>query len=371
MANDTLKTVDPDTFNVDWLRRDTGDVFTALDTLGEDTISADVNKSLNAIKNLQPNFGLGDSYLSLNAGDNLGGDDDLVMPEVSQETMDQITPAIGIGVGELLTRGRGLGFPEGLKPKIRAGGAKGVAFTLATRANEMGKDFARDYLGMKEEGAAVTGGVAAYGAWKGAPWLAKTILADVKVGMATEVIESLVTEAGKGAWKVMLKEGDNIRMAAEKIGTPVSKSLRVNTINAASIAGKEAMKEMSEQTAQVMKERMGRVAAEGWDDVTKRLLNPSVSARVGRYLAAVAPKLSAKLALSGTAIAIPEGVSTILGGLGLAWTAYDILNLAKQMPELHALIFEDTPEESIEDAFIDEATTSDTLFAPGEQEALL
>jgi len=357
MANDTLKTADPDTFNVDWLRRDTGDVFTALDTLGEDTISTDVNKSLNAIKNLQPNFGLGDSFIALDAAGDAGGYD-LVMPEVDQATMDKITPAIGIGVGELLTRGRGLGFPEGLKPKIRAGGAKGVAFTLATRANEMGKDFARDYLGMKEEGAAVTGGVAAYGAWKGAPWLAKTILADVKVGMATEVIESLVTEAGKGAWKVMLKEG--AEMGAR----------RANTINAASIAGNEAMKEMSEQTAGVLKERMGKVAAEGWDDVAKRILNPSVAAKVGKYLGAVAPKLSAKLAISATAIAIPEGVSTFLGGLGLVWTAYDIFNLAKQMPELHALIFEDTPEESIEDAVMNEFTASDSLFAPGEQKAI-
>ena len=145
MANDTLKTVDPDTFNVDWLGRDTGDVFTALDTLGGDTISTNVNDSLNAIKALSPNFGLGTSFIGLDAGG-----DDLVMPEVDQATMDKITPAIGIGVGELLTRGRGLGFPEGLKPKIRAGGAKGLAFTIAIRANEMGQDFGKEYLGMKE-----------------------------------------------------------------------------------------------------------------------------------------------------------------------------------------------------------------------------
>ena len=219
----------------------------------------------------------------------------------------------------------------------------------------MGKDFAKEHLGMKEGSAAVTGGVAAYGAWKGAPWLAKTILSDVKVGMATEVIEGLVTEAGKGAWKEMLEQG-------VKIG-----AVRENAINAASLAGKEAMKKISDETAQVMKERMGKVAAEGWDDVAKRLLNPSVSSRVGRYLGAVAPKLAGKLALSSAAIAIPEGVSTALGLGGLAWTAYDIFNLAKQMPALHALIFEDTPEESVEDAFINEATAADSLFLSEEQ----
>jgi len=51
----------------------------------------------------------------------------------------------------------------------------------------------------------------------------------------------------------------------------------------------------------------------------------------------------------------------------MAWTAYDIFNLAKQMPALHALIFEDTPEESVEDTFMNEATAADSLFVPGEQ----
>ena len=99
-------------------------------------------------------------------------------------------------------------------------------------------------------------------------------------------------------------------------------------------------------------------------------MNPRVAARVGRYLGAVAPKLSAKLAMSSAAMAIPEGVSTALGLAGMAWTAYDIFNLAKQMPALHALIWEGTPEESVEDAFINEATAADTLFVPDEQRAI-
>ena len=351
------------TWGEDWFSGIGGnqEAIDSLDLVEADTSNIDAIGSLNAIKTLQPDFGLGDNPFEIamtGGGQEVVEEEGLDIPEVSQETMDKLTPAIGIGVGEILTRGRGLGFPEGLKPKIRAGGAKGVAFTLATRANEMGKDFARDYLGMKEEGAAVTGGVAAYGAWKGAPWLAKTIMSDVKVGLASEAMEGLITEAGKGAWKEMLEQGAKMGAA------------RANTINASSLAGQEAMKKISEETAQVLKDRMDKVAAEGWDDVTKRLLNPSVSAKVGKYLGAVAPKLSAKLALSATAIAIPEGVSTFLGGLGLVWTAYDIFNLAKQMPELHALIFEDTPEESIEDAVMNEFTASDSLFAPGEQKAI-
>ena len=350
------------TWSEDWFSGIGGkqEILDSLKLVEADTSNVDAISSLNAIEHLSPNFGLDTNPFEIAL---TGGQEDIeegggIMPEVSQETMDKLTPAIGIGVGEILTRGRGLGFPEGLKPKIRAGGAKGVAFTLAIRANEMGKDFAKEHLGMKEGSAAVTGGVAAYGAWKGAPWLAKTILSDVKVGMATEVIEGLVTEAGKGAWKEIIEQGVEIG------------ARRANTINAASLAGQEAMKKISEETAQAMKERMGKVASEGWDDVAKRILNPSVAARVGRYLGAVAPKLSAKLALSSAAVAIPEPVSTFFGGLGMAWTAYDIFNLAKQMPALHALIFEDTPEESVEDTFMNEFTASDSLFAPGEQKAI-
>ena len=351
------------TWSDDWFS-DIGGNQTAIDSLnlvGADTSNIGAIGSLNAIETLRSDFGLGDNPWEIamtGGGQEIIEEEGLDIPEVSQETMDKITPAIGIGVGELLTRGRGLGFPEGLKPKIRAGGAKGLAFTVAIRANEMGRDFGKEYLGMKEGAAAVTGGVAAYGAWKGVPWLAKTVLADVKIGMATEVIEGLVTEAGKGAWKEMIEQG-------AKIG-----ARRANTINAASLLGKEAMKKISDETAQVMKERMGKVAAEGWDDVAKRLLNPSVSARVGRYLGAVAPKLAAKLAMSSTFMAIPEGYSTVLGAGGMIWAAYDILNLSKQMPALHALIFEDTPEESIEDAVMNEMTVEDSLFTPDEQKAL-
>ena len=119
MANDTLNIADPDTFNVDWLRRDKKNVFTALDSLEGDTVSTDIDASLNAIKQLQPNFGLGQSIIGMETDDK-----GLAMPEVSQTTIDKLTPAIGIGAGEFLTRGRDFRWPEGLKPKIRAGGSK-------------------------------------------------------------------------------------------------------------------------------------------------------------------------------------------------------------------------------------------------------
>jgi len=54
----------------------------------------------------------------------------------------------------------------------------------------------------------------------------------------------------------------------------------------------------------------------------------------------------------------------------MIWTAYDIFNLSKQWPALHALIWEGTPEESVEDAVMNEMTAEDSLFTPDEQKAL-
>ena len=83
MANDTLKKALPDTFNVDWLNLEGNEnVLAALDNIGGDTISADIDTSLNAIQHLQPNFGLGESFIGMETGG-----DELAMPEVSQETM--------------------------------------------------------------------------------------------------------------------------------------------------------------------------------------------------------------------------------------------------------------------------------------------
>jgi len=272
--------------------------------------------------------------------------------------MDKLTPAIAIGVGEILTRAGDFRIPEGFKPKIRAGGAKGVAFTLAVRANKIGYDFAREKLGlhgMTETGAAITGGGAAYGAWKGIPGIVNHISSNVKIGMTTEVIEGVVEQASKSAYTEIIKQGAEIGAS------------KTNTINAANLAGREVREAVQKETADVLKERMGKTAVQGWDDVTKRLMNPNVSAKVGRFLATVAPKTAAKLALSVTATVIPEFISTALGIGGIIWTAYDVMNLAKQMPELMSLIFEDTPEESVEDKVMNEMAAQDNLFTPGEQ----
>ena len=369
MANETAvdTTAVDTTWNEDWFSDIGGnqEAIGALDLVGADTTNKDAISSLNAIRTLQPDFGLGDNPFEMaltrpGGGQEVPEEGGLTMPEVSQETVDKIIPAIAIGAGEVLTRAGDFALPAGLKAKARTLGVKGTAFTLAIRANEFGKDFARNFLGMEKGsiGEATIGGVATYKTWRGIPEIVKNISSNVKIGMATEVVDDVVTQASKSAVNKVLEKGAAIGAS------------RKNSLAVATKAGNKAAEEMSKQTAQVLKERMGKEAVEGWDDVTKRLMNPRVAARVGRYLGAVAPKLSAKLAMSSAAMAIPEGVSTALGLAGMAWTAYDIFNLAKQMPALHALIWEGTPEESVEDAFINEATAADTLFVPDEQRAI-
>ena len=342
----------PDTLNMAWFGGNNQEAVDSLDLVGTDTSAV---QSLDQFNAYQQSFGLGGGGPE-NVFTALDDDEGMLSDvEISQSTMDKLTPAIAIGVGEILTRAGDFRIPEGIKPKIRAGGAKGVAFTLAVRANKIGYDFAREKLGMTETGATLTGGGATYAAWKGIPAIASHISSNVKIGMATEVIEGVIEQASKSTMSEIIKQG--VEMGASK----------KNTLNAANILVPRVREQIKKETAEALKERLGKTAAQGWDDVAKRLMNPNVSARVGRFLATVAPKTAAKLALSSTATMIPEGVSTALGIGGLLWTAYDIMNLAKQMPELMTLIFENTPEESVEDKVMNEMAAQDNLFTPGEQ----
>jgi hypothetical protein len=57
--------------------------------------------------------------------------------------------------------------------------------------------------------------------------------------------------------------------------------------------------------------------------VMKQLAKPSVAKEVAK----LAPSLALKLGISSAGFVAPEGISTVLGGLGLAWTAYDLVQL--------------------------------------------
>ena len=71
--------------------------------------------------------------------------------------------------------------------------------------------------------------------------------------------------------------------------------------------------------------------------VIKAMTNPAVMQAVSRH----APKIAAKLAFSSAGYIGPqaaEPISTALGVAGTAWAAYDIMRLAKEVPEIYDAI---------------------------------
>ena len=189
----------------------------ALDLVEADTSNIDAIGSLNAIKTLQPDFGLGANpwEIALTGSDQEVIEEGGGMPEVSKEAMDKIMPAIAIGAGEIISRGWDFTLPPGLKAKARTLGVRGTAFTLAVRANEFGKSFARNILGMEKGsmGEATVGGVATWKTYKVIPEIVKNISSNVKIGMATEVIDNVVTQASKSAVNKVLEMGTGIGAA--------------------------------------------------------------------------------------------------------------------------------------------------------------
>ena len=70
----------------------------------------------------------------------------------------------------------------------------------------------------------------------------------------------------------------------------------------------------------------GAVGQLTYSQVLKALAKPETAKKVMKLLG---PKMAAKLGISTAGIVAPEGISTLLGGAGLAWTAHDIYSMLK------------------------------------------
>ena len=79
----------------------------------------------------------------------------------------------------------------------------------------------------------------------------------------------------------------------------------------------------------------GAAGALGFNKVMKKLASPDNIKKISGILAKKAPGVAAKLGLSAGAVALPEGISSLVGLGGLAWTAYDLMQLAQEIPELY------------------------------------
>ena len=97
------------TWSEDWFSSIGGNqaAIDSLKLVEADTSNVDAISSLNAIEHLQPDFGLGDNpwEIALTGSDQEIPEEGGGMPEVSQEAMDKIMPAIAIGAGEIISRG--------------------------------------------------------------------------------------------------------------------------------------------------------------------------------------------------------------------------------------------------------------------------
>ena len=70
--------------------------------------------------------------------------------------------------------------------------------------------------------------------------------------------------------------------------------------------------------------------------VVKKLASPKTLKAIAPIIKKFAPKLAAKMVVSGGLAA--SGIGTAAGVAGLVWTAYDVIQLAKEVPELMAAL---------------------------------
>jgi hypothetical protein len=301
--------------------------------------------------------------------------------DVSQDVIDKVSPAlhiVGFETARKLIQ-RDWKWPKGWSPKVRTAGKHFVAYNLALQASEMVYSHVDDWnknhpdMKLKPLPSQLAAGAGAYVSYKTASKFAWTLANSVKSGMAAEAVETVFKEAGEKA----------TRQALKQFGT--SQSARV----AARLFGQEAAEKAATEAAGEVVKRMGKTAVDEFDEIKRVLKNPKVATRVGKYLARFAPKIAAKLAASasapflsaaigsivpGAGTTVGYGLGTAISVAGITWTAIDIFNLMKDMPDastLRNLLFEEIPERSAEDMLIDEMGASDSLFVPQEENAAI
>ena len=88
----------------------------------------------------------------------------------------------------------------------------------------------------------------------------------------------------------------------------------------------------------------GVAGSVGLAKVVKKLGDPAVRAKLKPLLKKFAPKLLTKLGVSMAGYVGPqaaEPISTALGLAGTAWAAYDLIQLAKAVPDIAELLMGD------------------------------
>jgi len=270
-------------------------------------------------------------------------------------------PAIGLGAV-----GGAVKAAPAIAAGARAAGKGGMAYGgfrlkagAAVAAFDLGRDFA-EFTGQETEfrkdvfgGAASAGGYLGVGlagkvASKGlnvlAAPLSKNFMANLAVGSWSGQVAAAMKVVEEGA-----EEGARLSIKRDIMGTKNYKGGKTRAkVNRAWDSPKRMEKEVKKRVAKAtssvekalaekIKKQVLTTSAKkkSFDKVlTKLATNPGKVTHLARLLGKQFPKLSMSLSASVGGIMLPEAASTIIGGLGLAWTVYDIYQIMETYPDI-------------------------------------
>jgi len=282
---------------------------------------------------------------------------------------DWIGPAIGVGA----FAGAKQAAPA-IASGARAIGAGSMAFGgfrlkagIATHAFDLGHAFAEATGQTTEFRQDIIGGATAAGAYYGAgsaltalsTSLSKNFQANLAVGSWSGQVDEVMKVVRKGA-----EEGARLQIKRDIMGTKNYKGGKARAkVNRAWDSPKKMEKEIKKRVANAtknvekalhskMQKEVLKTSAKkkAYDKILKQMAtNPSKLPQVAQLLGKQFPKIAMKLSASVGGVFAPEAVSSVVGALGLAWTAYDIYQIMEAYPDignqLHTILF---GEEAIE-----------------------
>ena len=265
---------------------------------------------------------------------------------------DWIGPAIGVGA----VAGGVKAAPAvaGAVPAIGAGAMGAGRFRLkagvAVNAFDLGHVFAENIGQETEFRMDVFGGAAAAGTYYGlgaginalSTTLSKNFKANLAIGSWSGQVDEVMKVVRQGA-----EEGARLQIKRDIMGTKNYKGgvkrAKVNRAwDSPKRMEKEVQKRVAKATVKVEKALEKKIKKDvlktksmrrTYDKILKQMAtNPSKIPNLTQLLGKQFPKVAAKLAASTAGVFAPEVVSSVIGGLGLAWTAYDIYQIMEAYP---------------------------------------
>ena len=172
--------------------------------------------------------------------------------------------------------------------------------------------------------------------------LSKNFKANLAIGSWSGQVDEVMKVVRQGA-----EEGARLQIKRDIMGTKNYKGgvkrAKVNRAwDSPKRMEKEVQKRVAKATVKVEKALEKKIKKDvlktksmrrTYDKILKQMAtNPSKIPNLTQLLGKQFPKVAAKLAASTAGVFAPEVVSSVIGGLGLAWTAYDIYQIMEAYP---------------------------------------